>query len=121
MNQKEIVKNNKIIAEFMGGSYTSKLFDIPKNYIWLPFHNLTPIAYLKYHISYDWIMPVVEKIEELDVVASFQIEQPTIYIWKSSEESTFEDIQVDIFNKTKLEAVYEAIVKFMDWYNLNQK
>ena len=66
-------------------------------------------------------MPVVEKIEEMDVVASFQIEQPTIYIWKSSENSTFKDIEIDIFKSSKLEAVYKAVIEFIKWYNKQNK
>lgn len=72
---------------------------------------------LEFNTSWDWLMPVVEKIEEMDIVASFQIEQPTIYIWASSESSTFENIEIDIFTKSKIEAVYETCIKFIKWYN----
>ena len=74
----------------------------------------------QYNTKWDELMPVVEKIEEIDVVASFQIEQPTIYIWTSSKSNTFEDIEVNIFNKSKIEAVYEACIEFIEWYN-NEK
>jgi len=112
-----IKESNKLIAEFMGNTYEKGLghlvvnMDTHKNYI--------SSEHMKYHSSYDWLMPVVEKIEEVDVVASFQIEQPTIYIWASSENSTFEDIEIEIFNKTKIEAVHQAVVEFIKWYNTN--
>lgn len=112
---------NPIIAKFMGFTYDyidsylivykrNKQYD---NEIWRQNE-------LKFNESWSWLMPVVEKIEEMDIVASFQIEQPTIYIRASSESSTFEDIEIDIFNKSKIEAVYEACIKFIKWYN-NEK
>lgn len=64
-------------------------------------------------LSWDLLMAVVERIEDEDIVASFCIEQPTIYVWASSE-SDAEDITIDIHAKTKLQAVYEAVVEFID-------
>lgn len=121
MDKDYILNGNKLIAEFIG-----TLKSPNKETIW--FKNYNPILnkkmvfinQLKYHDSWDWLMTCVEKIEEMDVVASFQIEQPTIYIWASSESSTFEDIEVDIFNRSKIEAVYEACIKFINWYNGNK-
>lgn len=122
MTENDIIESNKLIAEFMGAF---KTHNCKNNELVIPNHSICrtdiievgkgPI--INYHRSWDWLMPVVEKIEEIDVVASFQIEQPTIYIWKSSEDSTFKDIEIDIFNKSKIIAVYEAVARFIKWYN----
>jgi hypothetical protein len=101
MTHQEIIYNNGLIAIFMD-NYQKLSYD-PE--------------FGRFHLQWDWLMPVVEKIEEMDVVASFQIEQPTIYIWKSSENSTFKDIEIDIFKSSKLEAVYKAVIEFIKWYN----
>ena len=134
-----ILEGNKLIGEFMGDFKLVEEFkpepDIDVTYMWKKISNKgfgydttdwrdysTDTDYsdqVCYNFKWDWLMPVVEKIEEVDVVASFQIEQPTIYIWASSENSTFEDIKIEIFNKTKIEAVYQAVVEFIKWYNKN--
>ncbi len=109
---------NPIIAKFMGFTYDymdSYLIVYKRN---KQYNNeIWRQNELKFNESWDWLMQVVEKIEEMDVVASFQIEQPTIYIWSSSESSTFKNIEVDIFTKSKIQAVYEACIKFIEWYN----
>ena len=112
---------NPIIAKFMGFTYDymdSYLIVYKRN---KQYNNeIWRQNELKFNESWDWLMQVVEKIEEMDVVASFQIEQPTIYIWSSSESSTFKNIEVDIFTKSKIQAVYEACIKFIEWYNGNK-
>ena len=59
------MKDNKLIAEFMGWDILSPT-TIPPN---LHLSNLEvdsgEIANLKYHSSWDWLMPVVEKINDL--------------------------------------------------------
>ena len=91
--------------------------------------------------SNDWncIMPVVEKIESLDL-------SEWMYSWEDMDGETnynFEGISVEIENtrcwiyihlsldpywtinektfkvryETKLQAVYEAVVEFIEWYN----
>jgi len=127
MNKQEILENNKLIVEFM--EIKKEIISTNNIHSWsdAPYFYTTEnlkekvieniVEYSKYHEKWDWLMPVVEKIENIDVVASVQIEQPTIYIWKSSIDSTFEDIEIDIFKFSKLEAVYKAVIEFIKWYN----
>lgn len=136
-------ENNKLVAEFMGGEIEDKRmkdFTFIFNNFYYTSYTLEPCFYggqgyldinekcnycdlsdMKFHKSWDWLMPVVEKIEDYDIIASFQIEHPTIFIWSSSENSTFEDIEVNTFGKTKIEAVYTAVIEFIKWYNKNVK
>ena len=72
---------------------------------------------LLFNKSWDWLMIAVERIEDLSIVASFEISQPTIFIFKSSETSKLKDIEINSFNLTKLEAVYKAVVEFINSYN----
>tara|TARA_R110001599_G_scaffold336170_1_gene553688 strand:+ start:211 stop:627 length:417 start_codon:yes stop_codon:yes gene_type:complete len=59
-------KNNKLIAEFMGmklgedHTNDNMYYDDAEN-----LHPPTPINELKFNSSWDWLMPVVEKIESL--------------------------------------------------------
>ena len=126
MTQEEILDYNRRCALFIGGKQAKDTLPFVKerlneNDYWLPIFGIKSLNQMKFHSDWNWIMEVVEAIEDLDIVASFQIEQPTIYIWKSSEESTFEYIEVNIFTMSKKEAVVQAINQFLIWYNNEQR
>jgi len=58
MSEQEILDGNKLIAEFMGAKYNSKLdlVNLGAN------HKLVGINELQYHSSWDWIMPSWSKL-----------------------------------------------------------
>jgi len=63
MTQKEINEGNKLIAEFMGikTSYYSGEFDMVEIN-----NKMCPLErWAKYHSNWDWVMPVLEKIESM--------------------------------------------------------
>ena len=124
MTKEEILEGNKLIAEFMGGTFkniSSK--DIAVS--WVSIHmkdddvNFQEEDYpekphngscwkfneLKYHSSWDWLMPVVEKIEK--TYAYVDIKGCAVNISTIVETSA----------PTKIEAVYMACVEFIEWYN----
>ena len=122
MNKKEVLKGNKLIAKFMG----EKTKDDLHTEIW--FDELW-----KYYSSWDWLMPVVDKIETLydggiDVGIHFgstiidqcrdtdkgQLHNPvTLFEITMSEGYDFEN---------KIEFTYEAVTQFIKWHNsINQK
>jgi hypothetical protein len=59
------MKYNKLIAEFMGMTYG----DPNDNSVMIQMtpqgNEVVPIESMKYHCSWDWLMPVVEKIEQV--------------------------------------------------------
>ena len=112
------MKDNKLIAEFMGVKTITidRLKSILKQNREDGFIS-TPQAYtldeLKYDTSWDWLMPVVEKIE------SQQSEGYNILIegnncWIETQGISFEGMAI-----TKLEATYKAVVQFIKEYNQN--
>ena len=118
MENDEIIEGNKLIAEFMGGKFRkskdkntlNKYFDLKdKGY----FYYENEICY---HASWDWIMPVVEKIESDGFIV--HIEQEICYI-RNKTNST-ENI---VYNcqHPKIESVYKSVVEFIKWYNQNTK
>ena len=134
MKEKDILKNNRLIAEFMGWvckprkSYNDnrkvlytdkgKIFKYNKSaYLF----NKDPwTAPLKFHSSWDWLMPVVEKIESLEInklytVVDIAIYQCSIYHKKLKEVKFFN------FKDSKIEAVYQTVVEFIEWYNKNKQ
>ena len=104
--------NNKIIAEFMGATLTKDL------QIMYPVYegDSSYVKDLKYHLDWNWLMEVVEKIESLKF---------SVLIGKNNcvIEQTFgkESLNLGLIKgKDKIEAVYNACVTFIEWYNENK-
>ena len=122
-----ITENNKLIAEFLvkneGGLVkleenifsTIDEFEIPDDYLTL--------KDLKYHKDWNWLMSVVEKIENLQdenncAIYNVQIEQSFTEI---IDNHTSETIIYDIDADSKIEAVYDSCIEFIKWYNKQNK
>lgn len=106
-------ENNKIMAEFMGGlkNRESRL-SLQNNEIWLPVHGVCHLGnsgkVLKYHLSWDWLIPVVEKIYNTDIYHD-------TYIFYNSSMFSSGKIELTI----NIESVYNACLEFIRWYNEN--
>ena len=84
------MKNNKFIAEFM--ECTHPFNEITDATLYKVSQGTFELDELKYHKSWDWLMPVVEKIYSLDA-------------------------HIDFFRVINLEATYKAVVEFIKQYN----
>ena len=136
-----IIENNKLIAEFMGGKEIRKdTYKFP-NRTGLPLQ----IGTITYHSDWNWLMEVVEKIESLGsnkilnrVLYSrfeikhnkvllywskdnnYQIQIETLQDWQDGYKSTsYKNYRRVAINKntTKLESIYLVCVEFIKWYN----
>tara|TARA_Y100001972_G_scaffold16977_1_gene18655 strand:- start:1635 stop:1988 length:354 start_codon:yes stop_codon:yes gene_type:complete len=113
-------ENNKMIAEFMRWDIKS-LTTIPPN---LHLSNLQldngDIMELKFHESWDWLMPVVENIESLGY--EFFIVEDRIKIAQNTDHSTEIIINFTLGRNygSKREAVYQGVVEFINEYNKNK-
>ena len=119
-----IIENNKLIAKFMGfvadKSFEVKLVDgintscyyYKDDVMYLP-------EVMAYHSDWNWLMEVVEKIENL----SKEGETYMFSITKFSARVTYKGSRiVDLpIDNTKIEAVYNACVEFIKWYNEQNK
>lgn len=107
------VENNKIIAEFMGwtpcDSNDNTMYANPQDH-----SDVWSTDEMRYHTSWDWLMPVVEKINLLDDY------RYTTYI--ASMDTRIEDnitggVIVDVNCKHSvdelLQSVYQAVVEFI--------
>ena len=103
------MKDNKLIAEFMGVDYVDIDTYLESN------------KELQYHASWDWLMPVVEKIEDIecketstDLVGyhlyDIEIRQNVTTIHGTNIEETVGD---------KLFNTYQAVVEFIKEYNVD--
>lgn len=108
-------EKNKLIAEFMG--WKERFFGM----FYSPNKTWSKENELAFDSSWDWLMPVVEKIESLrfkvNIFGYNEDTQAHYVIVYSSKEGT-----ISIQNQSKLpkiEAVYNACVEFINYYNQN--
>ena len=93
--------NNKLIAEFMGSNL----------------NGLESWQYeeeLQYHTSWDWLMPVVDKIEKLGY--SYDRINADVFI-NTQEGKNIIPNPMDYNTMTMLEKTYQAVVEFIKQYN----
>jgi hypothetical protein len=152
--------NNRLIAEFMGLKQVLWLNDynvdnlvwVQKDFIenfddvenygkdstfdWINAHPQT--SELHYHSSWDWLMPVVEKIEttrynvfhpkrgkklsDVYISTDYQDHKDFPVGWTANVMTTtmgdiYRSDRCDEIFKAKLEATYKAVVEFIKWYN----
>lgn len=129
--QEDILKHNKLIAEFMGGIYSKyanawgfgnvriehKEFKIQdkvyQNAVWAERFEKE----LKYHSSWDWLMPVVEQIKTLKRLDKLnRISDLKIYHWVPSNKA-FGYHHSKFLMSIRFEELYEAVIEFILWYN----
>lgn len=134
-------EKNKLIAQFMGGEYERRKDCFSDRYFEYYYfmggqgnwriEKATRCQYasemLMYHTDWDWLMPVVEKIENTssETVAKIfvSINGRECGYWNyfnavdclRTENSG--KVQKKFTGKTKIEAVYNACVHFIEWYN----
>ncbi len=110
--------NNKLLAEFMGKKelITESQFLAMEHKA----HNPTIIEYLRYDTDWNWLMQVVEKIEDIESIDVDILSHGTrIYEWRSGGRVIADNCADISFNK-KIEHTYDSVIKFVKWYNLNK-
>ncbi len=95
MTQQEIINGNKLIDAFMEAN---RIASFGKNNNDFSYLNVTV-----YHESWDWIMPVVQKLYFDDYVTSEQ----------------WDEILLS-FKRPNIESVWQSVVEFIKWYNLQK-
>lgn len=142
----DTVNGNRIIAEFMGAEEeTMQVKASPIGNAKAPtgriyFQNRNPdnmhlclIEDLRYHTSWDWLMPVIEKIESIEVEAEEfdcfdKNEKDTnranfgVYIFKrccdvQPENSIYGHMIEVTAAPSKIEATWQAVIQFINWFN----
>lgn len=126
--EKEILENSKLIAEFMGMKNISSVNQHPEykdqeGDYWFP-------ERMEYHLSWNWLMPVVEKIAKLQFKPVEVINNGEDSYYDNIYPRTFGMVNADTrkfmvrLNKFPLhqsnsliEATYYAVIEFIEWYN----
>lgn len=116
-------QDNKLIAEFMGlkptefwGRYSISNDHCHCNEI-TPEKAIEGFASIsKYSTSWDWLMPVVEKIESLGYGVTIGM---GTYCIIQKDWGDLEEIH-SMTDNNKLFCAYNAVVKFINWHNENK-
>jgi hypothetical protein len=121
------IDNNKLIAEFMG--YPKKQINkgiarLEENkYVWGQTYyyingDWHAEDYLLFHLDWNWLMKVVDKIESFEdnnrcAKYNINIEQSFVEIIDKNTDDTIVETDAD----TKIEATYNAVIEFIKYYN----
>lgn len=125
----EVIEGNKLIAEFMGGKYMHEPY--------LEYITFNPITFggmsggyschlsgCLFHSSWDWLMPVVQQIQDIEVTP------PPNYTYYRIEIAVQGYVKIEgpfpfpkIFKNVSkcgslINAVWQAVVEFIKNYNI---
>jgi hypothetical protein len=111
-----IEENNKLIAEFMSIEYKDNYVVIRRD----SFSGANPSGKVwqecKYHSDWNWLMPVVEKIDSLCSNRGFEISSRFVHIRVDNNLTISSGVC-----SNRIEAVYNACVEFIERYNKQKK
>ena len=108
------MNSNKLISEFMGMTYGDPNDDSVMIQMISQGNEVVPIESMKYHISWDWLMTVVEKIESLGY--EFTIVENRCKVSNNTDHSVEELFHIETIG-SKLDTTYDAVVQFINQYN----
>lgn len=126
------IEKNKLIAEFMGMTVNEKgICDpypkVPKEYFMAHDFDVWCVSTHLYQTSWDWLMPVVEKIEAIELKKDLGDGISVSYKYRVEIRSTYCCIEADntltsyvgfrTFDDEKLNSTYKSVLKFIKWYN----
>jgi len=109
MTNKEILENNKLIAEFIEDIFHKEIeigMKIYKN-VWE--HDGKHYQNLIYHKDWNWLMPILNRIGKILFENKDICRERAIY---------FQDWNLIDLN---IEEIWETCVDFIKWYNQNKK
>lgn len=122
MNKEQVIEEgNKIIAEFMGYDFSAlsisyEYFDRNGTLEWETRYRKPTVDDLEYHSSFDWLMPVVDKIESIDS-CTYEVMLKYAIAFVCDKGLHGNPPVVRAIGSTRIETAYNLVVKFIQWYN----
>ncbi len=128
MKDEEILDSNKLIAIFMGGEY-KKIFcgidNTSENVFYMPNSHITDYVKdfkngIPYHSSWDFLMPVVEKVRDSNCIVSIRFNRQlatTNTCIACFEKKWVKDIEE---HGVGITSTYLAVLEFVKWYNIER-
>lgn len=113
METNEIIEGNKLIAEFMYPNKREPYYIEEHRYIDVKYGEYVEfdcfsVEEMKYHSSWDWLMPVINKIVEMNVYYEFVDE--TFGMFGKD----------DLVNTKYIIRSFENVIEFIKWYNSHE-
>ena len=125
MSEQEIIKGDKLIAEFMGVDFIcANSRYIVTDEDWLePYHH-------RFHNDWNWLMPLFEKIKYIEdnqeeffgedyYIISFEIDLLNGVDIKIDKKRIF--MQTAFGEGQLIDALHGGVIEFIKWYNKNDK
>ncbi len=120
MTKDEIIENNKLIAKFMGAKKTT---NCNNNELWIPKQSVCKINTIDlgrgqiicYHKSWDWLMPVVDKIR--DIKNECKLSNKDVYNRKDRGFGLYGN---KFLVNTNFNYTYSGVIEFIKWYSENK-
>lgn len=115
-----LIENNKLIAEFMSIDTKGRGLDKRFEGLYYDHENQILIGKLPpyYNSSWDWLMPVVENIENkgywVEIRSHKDGNRTAIGFYNYNVKPI-----ANVFKEDKLSSVYLAVLEFIKWYNEN--
>lgn len=124
MTNEEILEGNKLIGEFLGmGWVNDSPEDYPNGY-YISNNEDTDLPLevkdWEFHSSWQWLMPVVEKIESLGFWFNIKKNHVTI-AWDNKGTTDSNMIHSEFGDQPKIERVFICTIYFIKWYNQQTK
>ena len=128
------MENNELFAEFLEWKKNEDgTFESPSKFFWEDSHahmSWNVVRYdwkpsnMLFDVDWNWLMEVVEKIENQYRSKFSKNTFPCVSIssicCKISFYGNYEEVITNIVRPTKIEAVYQACLEFIKWYNENK-
>ena len=111
---KNTLENSKLITDFIGADLLKDLLSDNNGFINI---NIDIYEQCKFHSDWNWLISVVEKIESLGHCVL--IFKDSVYIKENTIISSKTISKCE--NRPKIEAVYNACLEFIKWYNKQDK
>lgn len=111
-----VEESNKLIAEFMGCALKANGRMTPKGSTYTfprGDNEERHPSMCRYHLSWDWLMPVVERIDLMladDNFVSIQMNRTLIEIPQHG-------LTIEGMGSTWHEAAYNAVIQYIHWHN----
>lgn len=110
------IETNRLIAQFMGLTWIEKGdYDFPTGH-YEKGEDWYGADFVNYNTSWDWLMPVVEKIENDTPIYINICENCCIIDTAEDLRNPKDEPLIRVDADTKLEATYRAILEFINWY-----
>lgn len=127
MSLSQILEYNKLISDFMKFDFDSFDIQYTEEFTYLQKFRIGAVKDLKYHTSWDWLIPVVNKIRDgkdfpSRIPNGFSLEIGltgyTTLRTKDLGKYSFGFYDIVMCEKTEgIETVYKAVIEFIKWYN----